>query len=136
MSCCFFILTSQNTRWCIWPVLFDISLVFVTMVPILTLRDVTVKLLPGWNIFALMPLLYHLKEIVDTQLQQQACSAVFLACSLDFLEAGTYLNALFAAGLNVQCMNLSCSSWEESFPNVCNTLSLGLKLAFPREDFC
>lgn len=68
------------------------------MVPILTLRDVTVKLLPGWNIFALMPLLYHLKEIVDTQLQQQACSAVFLACSLDFLEAGTYLNALFAAG--------------------------------------
>lgn len=42
-----------------------------------------------------------LKEIVDTQLQQQACSAVSLVCALDFNEAETYLNALFAADVNV-----------------------------------
>lgn len=38
---------------------------------------------------------------MDSQLQQQACSAVFLVCALDFPEAGTYLNALFVADLNV-----------------------------------
>lgn len=38
---------------------------------------------------------------MDTQLQQQACSAVFLGCALDFCETDTYLNALIAADLNV-----------------------------------
>lgn len=42
-----------------------------------------------------------LKEIVDTQLQQQTSSAVFLVCALDFREAYTDVNALSAADLNV-----------------------------------